>query len=312
DAVLTHQRREQPEDRAFVHPGTARKFVQGQRAIARTECVQHSNCPLYRGNAPARFRVAIRCFRHLFLCLVLFLVDIVAYCYAEYRSSIQNAQGRAALGLFHCFYKLGVPKHAQHSLEEICRRASLWTGHIGCGPSPVLSQHARHPYRALPAGRGHRPVCPLCSCRPGNTGAAGRAPRGRPVVVETRARASGIIGAADASRAAADGHTMLIGASSMFSVLPLLSARMNDVYEKIEPISLLGFNPSYVVVPGTLPVNSIQELIAYLKANPGKFGYGSAGAGTSQHVFMELFKQRAGVDVFAVQYKGSGPMVIDL
>lgn len=142
--------------------------------------------------------------------------------------------------------------------------------------------------------------------------AAGLETLGQPVVVENRAGASGIIGADYASRAAADGHTMLIGASSMFSVLPLLSARMNDVYEKIEPISLLGFNPSYVVVPGTLPVNSIQELIAYLKANPGKFGYGSAGAGTSQHVFMELFKQRAGVDVFAVQYKGSGPMVIDL
>lgn len=142
--------------------------------------------------------------------------------------------------------------------------------------------------------------------------ANGLAELGQPTVVENRAGASGIIGAEYASRQPADGHTLLIGASSMFSVLPLLSERMKVVYRHIEPVSLLGLNPSYVVVPQTLPVNSIQELITYLKANPAKFGYASAGIGTSQHVFMELFKQRTGVDVFPVQYKGSGPMVVDL
>jgi tripartite-type tricarboxylate transporter receptor subunit TctC len=140
----------------------------------------------------------------------------------------------------------------------------------------------------------------------------GLAELGQATVVDNRAGASGIIGADYVSRQPADGYTYLIGASSMFSVLPLLSKRMENVYQHIEPVSLLGFNPSYVVVPASLPVNNIQDLVAYLKANPGKYGYGSAGAGTSQHVFMELFKQRAGVDVFPVQYKGSGPMVVDL
>jgi tripartite-type tricarboxylate transporter receptor subunit TctC len=142
--------------------------------------------------------------------------------------------------------------------------------------------------------------------------ANGLAELGQSSVVDNRAGASGMIGAEYASRRPADGHTLLIGASSMFSVLPLLSPRMQDIYKQIEPVSLLGFNPSYVVVPATLQVNSIQELITYLKANPGKFGYASAGKGTSQHVFMELFKQRTGVDVFAVQYRGSAPMVVDL
>jgi len=142
--------------------------------------------------------------------------------------------------------------------------------------------------------------------------ANGLAELGQSSVVDNRAGASGMIGAEYASRRPADGHTLLIGASSMFSVLPLLSPRMQDIYKRIEPVSMLGFNPSYVVVPATLQVNSIQELITYLKANPGKFGYASAGMGTSQHVFMELFKQRTGVDVFAVQYKGSAPMVVDL
>lgn len=142
--------------------------------------------------------------------------------------------------------------------------------------------------------------------------ANGLAELGQPTIVDNRAGASGMIGADYVSRRPADGQTLLIGASSMFSVLPLLSPRMHDIYGRIEPVSLLGFNPSYVVVPAALPVNTIQELVAYLKANPGKFGYASAGKGTSQHVFMELFKQRAGVDVFPVQYKGSGPMVVDL
>ncbi|MES2183721.1 MAG: tripartite tricarboxylate transporter substrate binding protein [Pseudomonadota bacterium] len=142
--------------------------------------------------------------------------------------------------------------------------------------------------------------------------ANGLAEFGQPTIVDNRAGASGIIGADYVSRQPADGHTLLIGASSMFSILPQLNPRMKEVVRHIEPVSLLGFNPSYVVVPASLPVNTIQELIAYLKAKPGEYGYGSAGKGTSQHVFMELFKQRAGVDLFTVQYKGSGPMVVDL
>jgi tripartite-type tricarboxylate transporter receptor subunit TctC len=142
--------------------------------------------------------------------------------------------------------------------------------------------------------------------------ANGLAELGQSAIVDNRAGASGIIGAEYVSRQPADGHTLLIGASSMFSILPLLSDRMKEVAQRVEPVSLVGLNPSYVVVPAMVPVNTIQELIAYLKASPGKYGYASAGKGTSQHVFMELFKQKAGVDLFPVQYKGSGPMVIDL
>ena len=142
--------------------------------------------------------------------------------------------------------------------------------------------------------------------------ANGLAEFGQPTIVDNRAGASGLIGAEYVSRQPADGHMLLIGASSMFSILPQLLPRMKDVASHVEPVSILGFNPSYVVVPASLPVNTIQELIGYLKAKPGEYAYGSAGKGTSQHVFMELFKQRAGVDLLPVQYKGSSPMVVDL
>src|SRR5688572_10226566 len=81
--------------------------------------------------------------------------------------------------------------------------------------------------------------------------ANGLAELGQTTVVDNRAGASGMIGADYAARRPADGHTLLIGASSMFSVLPLLSDRMKEIYKHIEPVSLLGFNPSYVVVPAS-------------------------------------------------------------
>ncbi|MGE0804365.1 MAG: Bug family tripartite tricarboxylate transporter substrate binding protein [Burkholderiaceae bacterium] len=133
-----------------------------------------------------------------------------------------------------------------------------------------------------------------------------------PVVVENKPGASGMIGAELASQAPGDGYTLVIGAVSLHAILPALNPKMGEVQKLLTPISMLGVNPSYVVVPATLPINNVRELISYLKTSPGKHGYGAAGIGTSQHIFVELFKQHAGVDIFPVQYKGSGPMITDL
>mgnify|MGYP003575935448 FL=1 len=134
----------------------------------------------------------------------------------------------------------------------------------------------------------------------------------QPAIVATRPGARGMMGADVAARAPGDGYTMVIGAASLHSILPLLSEKMGETQKGLIPISQIGVNPSYVVVPASLPVNTIEELIDYLKKSPGKYPYGSAGAGTSQHIFVELFKQRAGVDMYHVPYKGSGPMITDL
>lgn len=135
---------------------------------------------------------------------------------------------------------------------------------------------------------------------------------GQPAVVENRPGASGMIGAEYASRAPADGHTVLIGAASLHTILPLLNERMGQTQKNLVPVSNVGVNPSYVIVPTSLPVNSLKELIAYLKASPGKYSYASAGAGTSQHVFVELFKQTTRTFIVHIPYRGSGPMMTDL
>ncbi len=135
---------------------------------------------------------------------------------------------------------------------------------------------------------------------------------GQPVVVDNKPGASGMIGAELASRMAPDGYSLLIGAASLHTILPLLNENMGKTQSNLAPVTTVGINPSYVVIPATLPINTIQELVAMLKAAPGKHGYASAGAGTSQHVFVELFKQVTGTDMFHVPYKGSAPMVTDL
>jgi tripartite-type tricarboxylate transporter receptor subunit TctC len=99
---------------------------------------------------------------------------------------------------------------------------------------------------------------------------------------------------------------------SLHTILPMLDQRMGEVQKSLTPIGLIGTTASYVLVPSSLPVNTVRELIAYLKASPGKYPYGSAGAGASQHIFAEQFKRSAGVDMFHVPYKGSGALVTDL
>lgn len=133
-----------------------------------------------------------------------------------------------------------------------------------------------------------------------------------PVVVENRAGASGIIGAEYVSRAKPDGYTLVVGAVSLHSILPSLIKKMGEVQENLTPVSTIANSPSYVVVPADSPATDIAEFVEMLQANPDDFMYGSAGNGTSQHLFAELFKQEIDADILHVPYKGSGELVVDL
>jgi tripartite-type tricarboxylate transporter receptor subunit TctC len=135
---------------------------------------------------------------------------------------------------------------------------------------------------------------------------------GQQVIIDNKPGAGGTLGAAEAARAAPDGYTLLMGAvhheiaTSVYAKLPY------DFQKDFAPITVVAIVPNVLVVNSSLPVNSVKELIAYAKANPGKLTYGSAGMGTAHHLIGEQFNMLAGVDILHVPYKGSSPAVADL
>jgi tripartite-type tricarboxylate transporter receptor subunit TctC len=134
------------------------------------------------------------------------------------------------------------------------------------------------------------------------------------VVTENRGGGGGVTGAAEVARAQADGHTFLFGNTSTQVLIPAIMS--NPPYDSLKDfvgIYILCNSPTSIVVHESVPARSLQELIAYAKANPGKLSYGSAGAGTLTNLAGELFKQLIGApDIVHIPYKGSAPGVADL
>jgi tripartite-type tricarboxylate transporter receptor subunit TctC len=134
------------------------------------------------------------------------------------------------------------------------------------------------------------------------------------VVTENRGGGGGVTGAAEVARAQPDGHTFLFGNTSTQVLIPAIMS--NPPYDPLKDfvgIYILCNSPTSIVVHESVPARSLQELIAYAKANPGKLSYGSAGAGTLTNLAGELFKQLIGApDIVHIPYKGSAPGVADL
>jgi len=128
---------------------------------------------------------------------------------------------------------------------------------------------------------------------------------GKPVVIDNKAGATGTIGTEFVARAAPDGHTVALVASShainpsMFKKLPY------DTVKSFEPVVLTHVVPLMLVVNAQLPVKNLKELIAYAKANPGKLTFASSGPGGAPHMSGELFKSMAGIEMTHIPYKGS-------
>lgn len=129
---------------------------------------------------------------------------------------------------------------------------------------------------------------------------------GQQVVVDVRPGAGGIVGSELAARAAPDGHTLLIVANG-YALNPLLYAKLPyDTLKELDRVSLFALAPLVLVVHPSLPAQSLQDLIALLKAKPGQLNYASSGAGSGGWLSAQLFLRMTGLDMTHVPYKGAG------
>lgn len=135
---------------------------------------------------------------------------------------------------------------------------------------------------------------------------------GQPVVIDNRPASAGIVGAEIAARSAPDGYTLLIATSS-FAANPSIYKKLPyDIVKDFAPITLAVNSPLVVVVHPSVPVKTMQELIAYARANPNKLNYGSSGAGGAPHIAGEMLKSMARIEIEHITYKGIGPALTAL
>jgi tripartite-type tricarboxylate transporter receptor subunit TctC len=136
---------------------------------------------------------------------------------------------------------------------------------------------------------------------------------GQQFVVENRSGSGGNVGADAYAKAAPDGYTIGLGGIATHAIAPTLYRSLPfDPAKDFTFVSGLWQLPNLLAVNNDIPARSVPELIALLKANPGKYSFGSAGSGTTLHLSGEMFKQLAGVDMLHVPYRGSAPAQVDL
>jgi len=133
------------------------------------------------------------------------------------------------------------------------------------------------------------------------------------IVIENKAGAAGVIAADYVAKQPSDGTTLLMAHINSHALAPSLQPKLGYVVERdFVPIALVGVTPNLLICNEAQPAKTVKDLVALCKANPGKISFASAGGGSAQHLALEMFKLRAGIDALHVPYKGSGPALTDL
>lgn len=197
-----------------------------------------------------------------------------------------------------------------------CRRA--WVRGLGALALGGLA------LAALPAAADtwpSKPIRLIVSFPPGNTadlvareiGPLLSQRLGQPVVVDNRAGAGGIIGVDALAKAAPDGYTLGVSSLSPITILPAVRKKLPyDPVKQIVPVTLAARGPLFLMVRKDSPINSVADLVAQSRANPGRLTYGSLGPGTVSQMTTELFKAASGANLVEVNYKGSAQAMTDL
>jgi tripartite-type tricarboxylate transporter receptor subunit TctC len=176
------------------------------------------------------------------------------------------------------------------------------------------------PWRANAAGWPERPVKLIVPFAPGgNTDGIARLigqylsqKLGQTFVVENRLGAGGIVAADTVARSAHDGYTLMMAALPQIAILPVLQKTNYDPIKDFAPISNVATNPFVLIVHKDVPVKSVAEFVAYVKAHKDTISYASAGVGSLSHLAMALFLKQAKIEMTHVPYKGNAPSLADV
>jgi tripartite-type tricarboxylate transporter receptor subunit TctC len=135
---------------------------------------------------------------------------------------------------------------------------------------------------------------------------------GQRFIIENVGGAGGNLGAMNAAKAAPDGYTIFMSTVAHAMAPGIYSTLAYNFEKDFDPVTIVGTVPNILIVNPSVPVKSVAELIAYIKANPGKLNYGSAGVGSTEHMSAALFASITGGDIVHVPYRGGAPMMADL
>ncbi len=187
--------------------------------------------------------------------------------------------------------------------------AMLLTGIVACAAMPARGQdYPNRPIRILvPAAPGG-----IGDILPRIIGQKFAETGNQTVIVENRTGGAGVIATEAVAKAPPDGYLLLMGNQGLLSIRPQLTKVPYDPAKDLAPVILLVSVPNILLVHPSVPAQSLRELIALAKANPGKLTYASQGIGASGHIAGELFKLAAGIDITHVPYRGAAPAAQDL